>query len=123
MVIVFRRAFRFAAAGILATSAHALIAVCAIEFISIPPPFANGIAFAGATLLSFVVNTLWSFSSQIGGRTLFRFVIVSLFGLVLAMLLSWIAQISGHSYMQGIAAVVLVMPPITFFLHNFWTYR
>lgn len=118
-----QRGVRFAVTGLLVTALHALVAVLFINFISPLPPLANGVAFAVATLVSYVINTTWSFSARLHGRTLLRFLLVSVCGFWLAMFVAWAAQIAGFHYLQGIAAVALTIPAFTFVLHNFWTYR
>ena len=118
-----RRGLRFALTGLLVTALHALVAVMFIHFIAPEPPLANGFAFAVATVVSYVINTTWSFSARLHGRTLQRFLTVSAGGFLLAMLVAWAAQMAGLNYLFGIGAVALTIPAFTFVLHNFWTYR
>jgi putative flippase GtrA len=118
-----QRGVRFAVTGLFVTALHALVAILFINFISPLPPLANGVAFAVATLVSYVINTTWSFSARLHGRTLLRFLLVSVCGFWLAMFVAWAAQIAGFHYLLGIAAVALTIPAFTFVLHNFWTYR
>ena len=84
---------------------------------------ANGIAFLLATIFSYTINTLWSFSSLLHRRTLVRFGVVTILGGVLAMLISGLADIHGLHYAIGIALVATFVPPVTFLLHNSWTYK
>ena len=118
-----QRGLRFAVTGVFVTALHALVAVLFIHFISAPPPLANGVAFAVATVVSYVINTTWSFSARLHGRTLVRFLLVSVCGFFLAMFVAWAAQMAGLHYLLGIGAVALTIPAFTFVLHNFWTYR
>ena len=118
-----QRGLRFAVTGVFVTALHALVAVLFIHFISAPPPLANGVAFAVATVVSYVINTTWSFSARLHGRTLVRFLLVSVCGFFLAMFVAWAAQMAGLHYLLGIGAVALIIPAFTFVLHNFWTYR
>jgi putative flippase GtrA len=121
--VLLRRAMRFALTGIVVTGVHFVIAITFIELIMPTPPLANGVAFAFATVASYLINTIWSFSGRLHGRTLSRFIAVSIVGFLLAMLVSWIVQELGFGYLLGICAVALTIPPMTFILHNFWTYR
>nr|WP_282961457.1 GtrA family protein [Pseudomonas sp. 14A] len=114
---------RFAVTGLFVTALHALVAVLFIRFIAPEPPLANGFAFAVATVVSYLINTAWSFSARLHGRTLLRFLTVSAGGFLLAMLVAWAAQMAGLNYLFGIGAVALTIPAFTFVLHNFWTYR
>lgn len=118
-----KRALRFAVTGLFVTALHAVVAVLFINFLMPVPPLANGVAFAVATVVSYLINTTWSFSARLHGRTLRRFMLVSAGGFLLAMFVAWAAQIAGLNYLLGIGAVALTIPAFTFVLHNFWTYR
>ncbi|MGF6114037.1 GtrA family protein [Pseudomonas sp. ADAK2] len=118
-----KRALRFAVTGLFVTALHAVVAVLFIHFVMPMPPLANGVAFAVATVASYLINTTWSFSARLHGRTLLRFMMVSAAGFLLAMFVAWAAQFAGLNYLLGIGAVALTLPAFTFVLHNFWTYR
>ena len=122
-LVITKRALRFTLSGLLVTGLHVLVATVLIEYILPVPSLANGVAFLVATVFSYLVNTIWSFSTPLHGKNLIRFCIVSLLGLSLAMSVSGVAQYLGLYYLYGIFLVAIVIPPITFILHNFWTYR
>lgn len=105
------------------TGLHVFIAAGLIRLLAISPPVANGVAFLVATVFSYMIHTLWSFSSPLHGRNLFRFVVVFMVGCILAVAVSFVAQRFGLHYLYGIGLVALIVPPITFLLHSFWTYR
>lgn len=118
-----RQVQRFAISGLLVTGLHVFVAAGFIRLLAAAPPVANGIAFVVATVFSYMINTLWSFSSPLHGRNLLRFVSVSIFGGFLAVCVSSFAQQYGMHYLYGIGLVALAVPPVTFLLHSFWTYR
>jgi putative flippase GtrA len=115
--------WKFVATGLLNTAAHAAIAVAMIRLGQASLLAANVCAFTAATALSYVINTVWSFSGRIGGATLVRFLIVSVFGLGLAAIISGIAERFDLHYLVGIASVPVFVTPVTFTLHRLWTYR
>jgi putative flippase GtrA len=118
-----RRAGRFGIAGLLVTGLHSIIAAGLIETILPRPALANGIAFVTATACSYLLNTYWSFSRTPAPANLLRFLGVSLLGLAVAMSVAGLAAANGLPYWAGIICVVITVPPITFLLHNYWTYR
>lgn len=117
------KTLRFAISGLFVTGVHVLIATILISFILITPSLANGVAFVVATLFSYLINTLWSFSNPLHRRNLYRFFLVSFIGLLLSISISGAAQYGGLHYWYGIAFVVCIVPAVTFLLHNFWTYQ
>ena len=118
-----RQLRRFAVTGLLATGVHVAVAALLIELAQRSPPFANGAAFLVATAFSYAMNTLWSFSATPGARSLARFAVVSCVGWTLTVLLSALADRLGLHYLLGIGLVVTGVPPVTFLLHRYWTYR
>ncbi len=119
----FRRGLRFAATGLLITLIHVTIVVLMVELFGSSPSAANGVAFTVSGLISYVINTLWSFSARLRGYTLFRFLCVSLVGLCVSILIARFGLQAGYDYRASTAIVVLVVPIMTFLLHSKWTYR
>lgn len=117
------RVLRFTVTGIFVTGIHAASAIALMHLFTLSPPAANGSAFIIATIISYLINAKWSFSAQLHGRTFARFCVVAILGFLSATLVAWIVQILGFHHLIGIAAVVTIVPLITFILHNFWTFR
>lgn len=115
--------FKFGLTGVCSTLIHIVVATTLISGFDKTTPIANGTAFILATLFSYGVNTLWSFSNQISSRNARRFIIVSLLGLALTILISLLADALNLHYMVGIAMVVVTVPIYTFLAHSLWTYR
>ena len=118
-----RRLSRFIVTGLGSTLLHAVVALTLIDDFHSAPPAANGIAFCLATVFSYVVNTLWSFSAYLHGKNLRRFLGVSVIGFFLAMGLAWVAEFLGWPPIAGVGLVVVVVPGLSFLMHNGWTYR
>ncbi len=114
---------RFITVGIISTLVHFSIAIFLIDKQILIPPLANGFGFIGATLVSYFANTLWSFSQPIDKKNLLRFLCVTSIGFFFAMLISSITDYHGINGLINIIMVALFVPPVTFMLHNFWTYK
>jgi putative flippase GtrA len=114
---------RFGVSGVLATGLHVAIALSLINGWATSAPLANSVAFAGATVWSYLANTLWSFSSRPDLRNACRFAVVALGGMSLTALVAALAQRAGAAPLVGIGAVVSVVPGFTFVAHRYWTYR
>jgi len=118
-----KRTLRFGLTGLFVTGLHFSIATLFVNYIQHNPSLANGVAFCIATIVSYLMHTLWSFSAKLHGKTLIRFIMVSVFGLCLSIIIPWVVQQLGFGYVVGTAAVVLILPVVNFLLHNFWTYK
>ena len=124
------RGFRFGITGVANTGIHALVAVLCLEgfCLGVPwlvagPVVANGVAFVVATVFSYVVNTVWSFSTDMNRRNFQRFIVVAVIGLFAAMGLARLAEMIGLPPLGSVVLVVCVMPFVNFGLHSLWTYR
>lgn len=120
---ILARATRFGFTGLFATGVHVLCAAVLIESFGVRATAANGVAFCSATLLSYLLNTFWTFRRQATRGNAARFWLVSTLGLCLTLLLSGAAEAAQLHYLAGIALVVALVPPVTFVLHSAWTYR
>lgn len=121
--MLIRQAQRFVISGLMATGVHVAVAICVLRFVLPIPTIANGVAYVVATAFSYIANTMWTFSNPLHTHTLLRYILVSLFGGVLAVAVSGAAEHFGLHYGYGIALVVLIVPPVSFILHRSWTYR
>ncbi|WP_226939983.1 GtrA family protein [Pseudomonas aylmerensis] len=118
-----KRVLRFCATGLLITLLHAFIVWAMVSVFLYSPPLSNGVAFIIATLTSYAINTLWSFSQPLQRHTLYKFICVSVIGFIASVSIAWLAQWIGLNYLLGILGVILTVPIITFILHSTWTYR
>lgn len=117
------RLLRFGATGVLATAIHVTVATILIAGFGVPPYLGNAVAFLVATTVSYLINTQWSFASRLSRRTLRRYIVVAAIGCLLTVAVSGAAQLAGLDYRIGILLVILLVTPITFLLHNHWTYH
>lgn len=117
-----RRAWRFSVTGVMVTLVHIVVANICILGAGARPAAGNAVAFMVATIVSYWVNTHWSFSSTPNPRLFGRYLVVALVGLGVSAGLAHGVEAMGFSYGFGIAAVVCVMPPLNFLMHHLWTY-
>jgi len=118
-----RQGLRFALVGVASTGLHVVVASALIELAELRAGAANGVAFTIATLASYVLNSGWTFETQLAVTRLLRFGIVSVAGLTLTVAITTAMQRAGYHYLVGIAVVVTTVPVLTFFSHRMWTYR
>jgi putative flippase GtrA len=113
----------FVCIGLGATAVHVVIAAHLIGIHMMPPALGNAIAFVFANLFSYFSQTAYVFQRPPTPVQYWRFLCVSLIGLALVAAISTGLEVLGVHYLAGIAAVVLVLPSVTFGLHRLWTFR
>lgn len=84
---------------------------------------ASVVGFALGTFMSWLLNSLWTFSAPLHGRILLRFIAVTLVGLGLNVLIMAGAEAVGIDYRLGLFLVLVVVPVFNFCCHRLWTYR
>lgn len=114
---------RFLLTGLINTAVHTCVAVTLIKALGAGPASANVVAFVTATLVSYLLNTLWSFGQPLSRVTLVRFITVAAVGATLTAVVAGVADSLGAHYLVGIACVALSVAPVTFILHKYWTYK
>lgn len=117
-----QQVIRFASTGAATTLLHIGMFIVAIKWWAWPPVAANGAAFVVATIFAYIVNTGWSFQQRTNYQTAFRYLLVICVNLLLAILLAAFTERMGWHYGLGLAATVLVLPPLSFLLHRTFTY-
>jgi putative flippase GtrA len=119
-----RRQFAlFLCIGFGATAVHVVIAAYLIGTQMMPPTLGNAIAFVCAHLFSYFSQSAYVFQRPPSPVQYWRFLSVSLVGLAFVTAISAGLEVLGVHYLASIAAVVLVLPIVTFCLHSFWTFR
>lgn len=118
-----RSLIRFGMTGLACTGLHVLVAATLTEALQQNPVLSNGVAFCVANIFSFFANARWSFGARPTWRALRRFLSVSGFGVAATLALAALAQHAWHSHWAGIALVVVVVPPASYLLHRFFTFR
>ena len=110
-----RRQFSlFICIGLGATAVHVVIAAYLIGTQMMPPALGNAIAFIFANLFSYFSQSAYVFQRPPTPVQYWRFLCVSLFGLALVAAISAGLEVLGVHYLAGIAAVVFVLPVVTF---------
>jgi len=142
MSTLLHRLARFAVVGLLATATHTGIFTLAIEVGHIEPVTANAVAFSVAVLIGFVLNRHWTFAapgrpkprngpprgvwgafSAAQGR-LWRYIAGALAGLgINSAIMYFVTHIARWSPYVGLVLALLIVPPITFALNQYWVFR
>lgn len=115
--------WRFGVVGLLATALHIALVSLLVETRVCEAVAANGLAFIGANLSGYVANTRWSFAQRLSFASWQRYLLVSLAGWLLSMLIAALVQRAGGHYLLGVALVVSVVPVANFLGHRLYTYR
>ena len=119
---MFTRMIRFGITGLAVTFLHVLIAVTLVEAALAGPAAANGIAFILAACTSYVVNAKFTFRARLAAGGFARFVLVTMICGGVSVGIAHLAEMQGLDYRIGILLVVLVVPGLSFLLHNFWSF-
>lgn len=113
----------FSVIGVVNTLIHLMIVIGLVEWLSIYPALANGMAFIGANLFSFWANSRWSFRVSATRQRYVRFLTVSLLGLFASVLAIQLSEALQWHYLAGVLLSFVFLPLITFLAHRNWTWK
>lgn len=115
------RVARFAVSGLISTGTHIAVALSLTSLGWGPGP-ANGGAFCVALIISWYLNTVWTFGKSPARAQFARYAAVSVLGFLATVTIAELVRMAGGTDLLGIAVVVLLVPAMTYSLHAMWTF-
>lgn len=113
---------RFALVGVGNTAAHALMVVLLMETLAPPAVLANAVAFMVANLMSYALNSRFTFRTPMSLAGYRRFFVVSLLSLTLTLLITAGVEHAGLHYGIGLLIVIFVVPVLNFLVMKAWAF-
>jgi putative flippase GtrA len=113
---------RFGLVGIVNTGVHAGIVIALMETLAPPAYVANGIAFMFANVMSYCINSRFTFRTAISFRGYRKFLLVSLLSLALTLAITSLAEYSGLHYGIGLVLVICVVPVLNYLVMKLWAF-
>lgn len=118
------RFLKYSLVGFISVGVYFLSVFILIEKYQWDPVIGSGAAFIIMTAVSFLINMRYTFKSSFTHQKLVRFLLVSLVGFMLNLLLIFFAvHILSFHYFIGELVTVLVIPLVNFILNNYWTFQ
>lgn len=122
-VKLLRQMMMFACIGAVNTLVHAGAVIIAIEVFVLNQVSSNVIGFFLANLISYVLNSKYTFLRDLGLKAYLLFVFSSLNILALTLLFSSLSQFMGWHYLVGLALVLFVSPLLSFFVNKRFVFK
>ncbi|WP_395598301.1 GtrA family protein [Pseudomonas sp. A1437] len=117
------RFFRFACVGIGNTTIHLCIVFLLVEQLSIQPPLANAAAFTAANVVSYILNSKWTFQKKTSLTGYSRFFLVSLSGLAISWGCVFASELLGLHYLAGVLMSVFFVTIIGYLLNRHFVFN
>ena len=115
---------RFGVVGVMATATHVGVAASLIEAAGWHAVIGNAAAFLCAVLVSYLANYYWTFgTANRHARAVPRFAVIGVSGFLLnAGLMYGVVSVLQLDYRAGLAAVVTLVPALTFVASRKWAF-
>lgn len=113
---------RFGLVGVANTTVHAGIVISLMEAVAPPAFVANGVAFFFANLMSYSLNSQFTFKIPMSFLGYRRFLLVSLVSLVLTLLITSVIEYLGWHYGIGLIFAILVVPVLNYLVMKIWAF-
>jgi putative flippase GtrA len=118
----YRQFFVFALIGVVNTGVHGVILMLCVEVWSLAIVLSHFISFSLANVISFILNSLYTFNTKILFGRYLKFWMASMVSLGLTLFLSWLINEFGFHYMIGFMLIVILVPIASFLLMKFWAF-
>jgi len=117
--------FRYAVVGMIGTVVHIGSTMILVEFLMVNPVTASIIGFVLTVLLSFYLNSCWTFGVPASDASrLIKYATVSLLGLLLNTLIMYLTvEVFVLDYRVGLVLLVLIIPVHNFSWNYLWSFR
>lgn len=112
----------FSFIGVANTLVHGAILMLCVEVFGFFIVLSHLIAFCIANIVSFILNSLYTFQQQLTMRRYFKFLTASMVSLGLTLLLSWIMNALDTHYLVGFLVIVILVPLFSFAIMKYWTF-
>ncbi|OEC63351.1 hypothetical protein A7D21_29110 [Pseudomonas sp. AP19] len=119
----FPRFVRFACVGVGNTAIHLCVVFLLVEQLAIQPPLANAAAFAVANIVSYLLNSTWTFQKKTSFAGYSRFFIVSLVGLGISWGCVFSSELLEFHYAAGVLVSVFFVAIIGYLLNRHFVFK
>lgn len=113
---------RFGLVGVTNTAVHAGIVVTLMELFAPPAFAANGVAFMFANVMSYILNSRFTFRTPASFLGYRRFLLVSLVSLALTLAITSLVEFLGWHYAVGLLMVIFVVPVLNYMVMKLWAF-
>ncbi|EKT4485181.1 GtrA family protein [Pseudomonas putida] len=113
---------RFGLVGVTNTAVHAGIVVALMELLAPPAFVANGVAFMFANVMSYILNSRFTFRTPASFLGYRRFLLVSLVSLGLTLAITSLVEYLGWHYAFGLLMVIFVVPVLNYMVMKLWAF-
>lgn len=117
------RRLSFILCGGVAASVYLGTQMALVEGLDRSPVEGAILAFLLGTMTSYVMNSRFTFRSEVDKRTFLKFLGVTLCGYGLSIGLTWAGEAFGLHYVLVSLIVMMTIPVFNFMLHSRFTYR
>lgn len=113
---------KFGLVGLINTLIHAVILFAAVEVSKLHPVVGNFMAFLGANMASFIMNSYWTFKTAPEVRRYGKFLTSSLLALGLTLGIAGVFEFLDIHYGLGFLCIILLVPALNYWMLKRWAF-
>lgn len=115
---------KYSLVGVIGTALHTLTLYIGVEYLSLNPLLSSSLGFILSLLVSYLLNSAWTFDSGSNVRILVKYIIVCLSGFLLNLVLIYLfSYVILHNYMYGQYIAIILVPLFNFALNKIWAFK
>lgn len=110
--------------GVVGTIIHTVMLTICVEIIGIIPLYSTVIGFLFSLIVSYILNSIWTFkANSTGRRQFFKYLLTCLFGLLINMFIMYIiVDVINYSYLVAQLLAVMTVPIFNFTISKYWVF-
>ena len=113
---------KFGLVGLINTLIHAVVLFAAVEVSKLHPVVGNLMAFLGANMASFIMNSYWTFKTAPEVRRYGKFLTSSLLALGLTLGIAGFFEFLAIHYGLGFLCIILLVPALNYWMLKRWAF-
>lgn len=109
--------------GLVNTCIHGIMLIGCVEIWGLAVVLSHFISFSIANVISFFLNSFYTFRRKISLLRYAKFWFASIISLGMTLSLSWMFNEFGFHYMAGFLIIAIVVPLASFLMMKFWAFK
>jgi len=114
---------KFSLTGVLNTFNYIALISILLNFSKLNLFFSNAISYTIATIISYYINSIWTFNRKVSTKNMSKFILVCLIGLIISSIISHIIDLNNLNNYIGVVLIVFTNTTLIFTLHKYWTFK
>ncbi len=115
---------QYALVGVIGTLVHTVVLTISVELFKMAPIYSTMLGFIFSLVISYKLNSIWTFSTTVSIDVFFKYVATCLIGLLVNVLIMFVTvNMLNLYYLYGQLIAIAVVPVFNFTVSRLWVFK